>query len=57
MSDLLRLVADGHLIENDTVGPHVHSWRDPGLVGHFGRLVVLSAHTEAHVGHLLALID
>lgn len=41
--DLFGLVADCHLIEADSVGPHVHSWSDMHTTGHLGGLVVLRA--------------
>ena len=55
--NLLWLVADGHLIEDDTKGPHVDSWCDPGLITHFRCLVILRANQPFHEGHLLGRIN
>ena len=57
MPNLSRLVADGHLVEDDAIGPHVHSWRDPSVISHLRSLVVLSTHYDIHVGHLAWGID
>lgn len=57
MFDLLRLVAYGHFIEDDTEGPHVHGRRYPSLIGHLGCLVVVCTDTNFHEGLLLLRID
>lgn len=54
--ELLGFVADGHLVENDAVGPHVDGRRDPDVICHLRRLVVLRAHKLLHVGELFGLV-
>ena len=57
MLDLFWLVTNGHLIEDDTEGPHVDSRRDPGLIAHFRCLVVLRTNQPLHEGHLLGRVN
>ena len=57
MLDFLGLVADGHLVEDNAIGPHVNSGRNPHTVLHLGCLIVRRSHTVLHICHVFGRVD
>ena len=55
--NLLWFISNCHFIKDNAIGPHVHSWRDPSIICHFGCLVVLCADDNFHVALLAFGID
>ena len=55
--NLLWFISNCHFIEDNAIGPHVHSRWDPSIICHFGCLVVLCADDNFHVALLAFGID